>query len=52
MTAEIHLAAVGGDFDNDGDLDLFVANFDENNFLYRNDGSGDFVKNHQRGCSQ
>ena len=33
-----------GDFDNDGDLDLFVANERENNFLYRNDGSGNFAK--------
>ncbi len=33
-----------GDYDNDGDQDLFVANTnDENNFLYRNDG-GNFVK--------
>lgn len=33
------------DYDNDGDLDLFVANyFNENNFLYRNDGSGIFTK--------
>ena len=35
-----------GDYDNDGNLDLFVANsgFNENNFLYRNDGSGRFIK--------
>ena len=33
-----------GDYDNDGDLDLFVANNDENNFLYRNDGLGELVK--------
>lgn len=33
------------DYDNDGDLDLFVANTNnENNLLYRNDGGGDFVK--------
>ncbi|NAS11246.1 CRTAC1 family protein [Poritiphilus flavus] len=28
------------DYDDDGDLDLFLANFDKKNFLYRNDGNG------------
>lgn len=30
------------DYDDDGDLDLFVANFDKENFLYENDGKGNF----------
>ena len=41
-------ASVGcnwGDYDNDGWLDLFVANrFGENNFLYHNNGDGSFTK--------
>lgn len=33
-----------GDFDNDGDLDLFVANLgNQNNFLFQNDGGGNFT---------
>jgi len=36
------LGAVWSDFDNDGKLDLFVANDGEPNYLYRNDGSGHF----------
>jgi C1A family cysteine protease len=32
------------DYDNDSDLDLFVANKGQNNFLYKNIGSGDFEK--------
>jgi hypothetical protein len=34
---------VWGDFDNDGYLDLFVANWGQNNFLYRNKGDGSFT---------
>ncbi len=33
-----------GDYDNDGDLDLFVSNRLQNNFLYCNDGDGTFTK--------
>lgn len=33
-----------GDYDNDGDLDVFLANDAGNNGLYRNDGGGNFVK--------
>lgn len=33
-----------GDYDNDGDLDLFVANGAGNNFLYRNETGGLFTR--------
>lgn len=33
-----------GDYDNDGDLDLFVANRNQSNFLYRNEGEAGFTK--------
>lgn len=33
-----------GDYDNDGRIDVFVSNYGENNFLYHNDGNGNFTK--------
>ncbi|MFT5833502.1 MAG: putative repeat protein (TIGR01451 family), partial [Cognaticolwellia sp.] len=43
--ASFSVSAAWGDYDNDGDQDLFVPNTnDENNFLYRNEGNGQFSK--------
>ena len=45
LDAASSVSGVWGDYDNDGDQDLFVANTNnENNFLYRNDGNGNFTK--------
>ncbi len=40
----ISWSASWGDYDNDGDLDVFVANWNQNDFLYRNEGGGTFLK--------
>jgi len=37
-------SAAWGDYDNDGDLDLYVPSSFSNNLLYNNDGSGNFTK--------
>ena len=36
------LAVVFGDYDDDGDVDLYIANDADQNFLYRNNGDGTF----------
>ena len=36
-----------GDLDGDGDLDAFVANLDEANRVWLNDGSGNFTDSGQ-----
>jgi len=42
-----------GDYDNDGDLDVFVSNQnDQRNFLYRNDGRGGFARVMQGGPAE
>ena len=51
VTTEVGIAAPGGrsmqclfsDFDNDNDLDLYVANDTSVNYTYRNDGNGTFT---------
>jgi len=44
-TAESYgLGVVASDLDNDGDVDVYVANDSNPNFLYRNDGHGMFTE--------
>ncbi|GAB5404764.1 MAG: CRTAC1 family protein [Aureliella sp.] len=38
------MGAICGDFDNDGDADIFVCNDVMENFLYENDGTGKFTE--------
>jgi hypothetical protein len=37
------LGVVWGDYDNDGDADIYVANDSMRNFLFQNDGNGKFI---------
>jgi hypothetical protein len=37
-------SSAAADYDLDGDLDVFVANYAQNNALYRNEGGGSFAK--------
>ena len=39
-----------GDYDNDGDADLFLANLSRTNPLYRNDGDGTFIEVTRDSC--
>jgi len=38
------MGTVCADYDNDGDTDIYVANDDEPNFLFQNDGTGRFAE--------
>jgi hypothetical protein len=40
--ASFGMGMVCGDYDNDGDTDVFVANDGDGNFLFENDGTGKF----------
>ena len=42
VTPSYGLGAIWSDYDNDGDLDLYVANDQMANFLFRNQGDGTF----------
>ena len=41
---DLDFQASWGDYDNDGDLDAYLGNFDNRNYLYRNEGDSLFTK--------
>ncbi|MBF0432070.1 MAG: VCBS repeat-containing protein [Fibrobacteria bacterium] len=50
VSASAHITTSGlfggcawGDYDNDGDLDIYVSNYLSGNILYRNNGDGTFI---------
>jgi hypothetical protein len=42
LDSRLRIGVVSADYDDDGDVDLYVANDTDPNFLFRNDGSGHF----------
>ncbi len=41
---DLDFQASWADYDNDGDLDVFLGNFDDHNYLYRNEGDSLFTR--------
>jgi len=41
---DLDFQASWGDYDNDGDLDVYLGNFDDSNYLYRNEGDSLFTR--------
>jgi hypothetical protein len=44
VPANFSLGVVAGDFDDDGDTDIYVTNDTQSNYLFLNDGQGRFVE--------
>ena len=41
---DLDFQASWGDYDNDGDMDVYLGNFDDSNYLYRNEGDSLFTQ--------